>query len=82
VLGGLDNIYGAIIGGLFLAYTQRILPVTVAKIFGPWIAGYQTLIPIIVIVTILFVEPKGIFVIFSRAIRWYQNKYWNPNQKP
>ncbi len=60
VLGGLSNIYGAIIGGLFLAFTQRVLPAMLIRAFGLWIAGYQSFVPIIVIVAVLFVEPEGI----------------------
>lgn len=60
VLGGLNNIYGAIIGGLALAFTQRILPGVLIRIFGIWIAGYQSLFPLLIIIAILFIEPEGI----------------------
>jgi branched-chain amino acid transport system permease protein len=78
VLGGLDNIYGAIIGGVFLAFTQRVLPVTLIRIFGPWIAGYQSLTPIVIIVITLLIEPKGILEIFYRVSRWYEKKIRTP----
>ncbi|MGD2201334.1 MAG: branched-chain amino acid ABC transporter permease [Candidatus Bathyarchaeota archaeon] len=61
VLGGLDSIYGAIIGGIFLAFTQRVLPILMVQTFGNWVAGYQSLTPIVVIVTVLFFEPRGIY---------------------
>ena len=70
VLGGLDNIYGAIIGGVFLAFTQRILPIILVDVFGIWIASYQALVPIIVIFIVLLVEPKGIVGILSRVSQW------------
>jgi branched-chain amino acid transport system permease protein len=74
VLGGLDSIYGAIIGGVFLAFTQRILPIMLVNIFGIWIASYQALVPIIVIFVVLLVEPKGILEILSRVSRWIKKR--------
>ena len=74
VLGGLDNIYGAIIGGVFLAFTQRILPIILVDIFGIWVAGYQALVPILVIFVVLLVEPKGILEILSRVSRWINGR--------
>lgn len=74
VLGGLDNVYGAIIGGITLALTQRVLPVVLARAFGPWIAGYQTLVPIIVIFVVLIVEPLGVVGMLSRLSRWIERK--------
>lgn len=60
VLGGLDNIYGAIIGGIVIAMAQRILPGLLIRVFGIWIAGYEPFAPILVIVTVLLLEPQGI----------------------
>jgi branched-chain amino acid transport system permease protein len=60
VLGGLDSIYGAIVGGVFVTITQRILPVPLMSAFGVWIGGYSPLIPIMVIVAVLLLEPKGL----------------------
>ena len=74
VLGGLDSIYGAIIGGVFLAFTQRILPIILVDIFGIWIASYQALVPIIVIFVVLLVEPKGIVGMLSRVSMWIRIK--------
>ena len=81
VLGGLDNIYGAIIGGAFLAFTQRILPSILILTFGQWIAGYQSLTPIIVVVSILTIEPRGILGIISRLKDWYLKKFQNPKKQ-
>ncbi len=74
VLGGLDSIYGAIIGGVFLAFTQRILPIMLVDVFGLWIVSYQALVPILVIFVVLLVEPKGILEILSRVSRWIKKR--------
>ncbi|MFB0557687.1 MAG: branched-chain amino acid ABC transporter permease [Candidatus Bathyarchaeia archaeon] len=60
VLGGLDNIYGAIVGGVAFAYAQRILPGVLIRAFGIWIAGYEPLVPVLVITIVLWLEPRGI----------------------
>ena len=66
VLGGLDNIYGAIIGGIALAFIQKMLPNIVVRLFGIWAIQYISLIPIIVIVSVLMLEPKGITNILKK----------------
>jgi branched-chain amino acid transport system permease protein len=69
VLGGLDSIYGAMVGGAALAFIQTALPGILLGPFGLGIAKYKPLIPIIVIVVILMYEPKGITSILSRGSR-------------
>ena len=60
VLGGLDNIYGAIIGGLFLSFTQRVLPTILMRALGTWIGVYIPLVPLLIIIGVLFIEPQGL----------------------
>jgi branched-chain amino acid transport system permease protein len=60
ILGGLNNFYGAIIGGIVIALTQRLLPGFFIRIFGIWIAWYTPLIPIILIVTVQLLMPEGV----------------------
>ena len=66
VIGGLDNIYGAIFGGFVVALAQKVLPSILIRAFGVWIGGYEPMVPIIVIVAILLTEPKGITNILNR----------------
>lgn len=60
VLGGLDSIYGAIVGSVVLAYTQMLMPAHLARTFGTWIVGYVYLTPIIVIVGVQMLLPEGV----------------------
>jgi branched-subunit amino acid ABC-type transport system permease component len=71
-----------IIGGISLAFTQRVLPVVLVRNFGTWIAGYQALVPMIVIFVVLIVEPRGVMWMFSRVSRWIKNKRGDPGQNP
>ena len=69
VLGGLDSIYGAMVGGAALAFIQTVLPGILLKPFGLGIAKFKPLIPMVVIVVILMYEPKGITGILARGSR-------------
>ena len=66
VVGGLDNVYGAIVGGFAVALAQRVLPSILIRAFGVWIGGYEPMVPIIVIVAILLTAPKGIANILNK----------------
>jgi branched-chain amino acid transport system permease protein len=67
VLGGLDNIYGAIFGGIALVIIQTVLPGLLLRPFGLGILKYRPLIPILVIIVILMFEPKGITNIITKG---------------
>ncbi len=65
VLGGLTSITGAIVGGLLVATAKKSLTYVLMKALGTWVGGYEELIPIVLLFTILAIEPNGIM-----AIRW------------
>ncbi len=69
VLGGLDNIYGAMVGGAALAFIKTALPGILLGPFGLGIAKFKPLIPVVVIIVILMFEPKGITKILARGSR-------------
>ncbi len=60
VLGGLESLYGAIVGGLILAMAQTVLPGLLIKTFGLWIGGYEPLVPMLAIILTLILEPNGL----------------------
>ena len=74
VLGGLDNIYGAMVGGAALAFIQTALPRILLGPFGLGIAKFKPLIPITVIIVVLMYEPKGITGILTRGSRAIKRK--------
>ncbi|MGB9623204.1 MAG: ABC transporter permease subunit, partial [Candidatus Bathyarchaeia archaeon] len=75
VVGGLDNIYGAILGGILVSLAQKILPSLIVGSIGVWIAGYEPLTPILIIVIVLMVEPNGIMgVLYEEHPRFW--KLW------
>ena len=60
ILGGVYNIYGVIIGGLFVALAQELLNRVFFKIFGLAIMNWQGLFPLGFLVLALFIFPNGI----------------------
>ena len=72
VVGGLDNIYGSILGGVLVSLAQKILPSLMVGLLGVWIAGYESLTPILIIVVVLMVEPNGIMgVLYEEHPRFW-----------
>lgn len=63
VMGGLGGIYGAIIGGLLVATSQKLLTYLLIQVFGIWIANYEALMPMIILFTVLAIEPNGLMAI-------------------
>ena len=60
VLGGLNNVYGSMLGGFLVAFSQRILPSVLKDFLGMWVAQYDTMVPMIVIIGGLLISPEGI----------------------
>lgn len=69
VVGGLYNIYGAVIGGLVVGVAQSVAILELANVFGSWIIPYQPLIPLIAMVTTLMIAPRGITGINFQALK-------------
>jgi branched-chain amino acid transport system permease protein len=65
VLGGLNSIIGAILGGLIVATSQKWVTWVLMSTFGSDMGNYEGLIPILVLFLILSVEPQGI-----TAVNW------------
>jgi branched-chain amino acid transport system permease protein len=60
VIGGLHNIYGAVIGGFVIGVTQSVIIRELAGSVGAWIIPYQPLIPLIAMMITLLIAPSGI----------------------
>jgi branched-chain amino acid transport system permease protein len=60
IVGGLEQIYGAILGGLLLGLFDVVGTSELASILGPWIAFYEPVIPLIVLSATLILAPRGL----------------------
>ena len=60
LLGGLDNIYGAVIGGFTVGLVEIILTSQMQTWFGLWVGEYRPLVPMILTIVVLLIEPTGV----------------------
>jgi branched-chain amino acid transport system permease protein len=67
IVGGLLNIYGAILGGYLIGLTEVLGTNYLAMWFGSWIIPYRPIIPLIAMVITLLLAPKGL-----SSINWYK----------
>ncbi len=67
VMGGLQSIAGAVIGGLLITLIQKGLTIFLISQFGIAAADWEGLIPSLVIIAVLMIEPEGIMSIFSNS---------------
>jgi len=71
MLGGLDTIYGAIIGGLGVGLSEVLITtwaqnLRIGGVRQLWIGEYRPLVPMIFMITILLIEPRGLHGLFDR----------------
>jgi branched-subunit amino acid ABC-type transport system permease component len=60
ILGGVYSVYGAIIGGLFVALAQVILKKFFFLFFGLAVETWAGLLPMLFLVITLFLFPNGL----------------------
>ena len=66
VVGGLTNIYGAILGGYVISLLEVWGSYLLMKTFGLWIGAYRLLIPLVLMSIVLMYEPGGIASIIEK----------------
>ncbi|MDW8063909.1 MAG: branched-chain amino acid ABC transporter permease [Candidatus Caldarchaeum sp.] len=65
IVGGLQNIYGAVAGGYLLGFIEILGTRQLGFTFGPWITVYRPLIPIVAMAVTLLLAPQGLM-----GVRW------------
>lgn len=68
LLGGFENIYGAIVGGFSVGFSEILLTTWLQKVVGVWVGEYRPLIPMILLVAVLLIEPRGIQGLYERFL--------------
>lgn len=71
VLGGLHSINGAILGGIIVATSKKLVTLTMMDIFGSWVGVYEELFPILTLFIILAIEPEGLMSLNLRNVSIY-----------
>jgi branched-chain amino acid transport system permease protein len=74
IIGGLNNIFGAVIGGLILGLSEILGTNALASIFGSQVIPYRPLIPLIAIVITLLLAPRGILSLNWGKLRFITKK--------
>ena len=68
VVGGIQKIHGAVIGGFVIGVSQSVIIRLLAGVVGAWIIPYQPLIPLIFMVVTLLIAPGGLTGINIREL--------------
>jgi branched-chain amino acid transport system permease protein len=67
VIGGINSVAGAVVGGFVAATIQKVLGALAIAIYGIDAAAYESLYPSLFICVILMLEPEGIVGFFSHS---------------
>lgn len=60
IVGGLGNIYGALLGGYVVGIAEILVTFQLGSVFGSGVLVYQSLVPLAFIVIVLLVAPQGV----------------------
>lgn len=74
ILGGLDNIFGAVIGGVFIGVAQKVLSTALYWIFGLSAVKWAGIYPIMFLVFALTFFPNGVLNRGTLDLRWLKRR--------
>ncbi len=60
LLGGMESVYGAIVGGFGVGLSEILLTKWLQGIFGIWVGEYRPLIPMFFLIAVLLIQPRGL----------------------
>lgn len=66
LLGGLDNIYGAILGGFGVGLSEILITTFLTENVSVKIGEYRPLIPMFFLIAVLLLEPRGLSGVWER----------------
>jgi branched-chain amino acid transport system permease protein len=78
LLGGLYNVYGAVIGGFGIGMSEVMGSRLLQDVVGTWVGEYRTIVPMLMLVAILLIEPRGLQPIYDKIKKIYQE--WRENK--
>lgn len=61
LLGGFESIYGAIIGGFGVGLSEILVTRLLQNFLGSWVGEYKALIPMLILIVVLLIEPRGLY---------------------
>jgi branched-chain amino acid transport system permease protein len=66
LLGGLENIYGAIFGGFGVGMSEILVTAGLQQVVGAWVGEWRPLVPMVILVAVLLLEPRGLNGVYER----------------
>lgn len=60
ILGGLNSLYGGMLGGFLIGITEYAGVFYLSQQFGPWVQGYRMAIPLMLMAITLLFFPRGL----------------------
>jgi len=78
IVGGLNSIYGAVLGGLLMGLSEILGTSSLATLLGSWVIPYRPLIPLIAIVITLLLAPNGLMGVDWRNIGSLRQRVQRP----
>jgi branched-chain amino acid transport system permease protein len=60
LLGGFDSVYGAVVGGIVVGISEIMLTTWGQELLGAWVGEYRPLVPMLFLVAVLLIEPRGL----------------------
>ncbi len=70
IVGGISSIYGALLGGYIIGFSESMVTYSLSEIVGPGILLYSRVISLIVLVITLILAPRGITGVNWRRLIW------------
>lgn len=68
IVGGVEEIYGTVLGGFLVGFTQILGTAALSVFLGPAIIPYKTLLPMVILIFALLFAPSGIAKVNWRKI--------------
>ena len=66
LLGDVESAYGAILGGFTVGFAQVLLTTVLIGALGEWVGEYRTMIPMVTLIFVLLLEPRGFIGLIER----------------
>jgi|YelNatPaOPRAMG01_1025707.scaffolds.fasta_scaffold05519_5 branched-chain amino acid transport system permease protein len=60
IVGGVEEIYGTVLGGFLVGFTQILGTSALSLFLGPAVIPYKTIVPMIILILTLLFAPNGI----------------------
>uniref|UniRef100_A0A7C3RDW9 Branched-chain amino acid ABC transporter permease n=1 Tax=Archaeoglobus fulgidus TaxID=2234 RepID=A0A7C3RDW9_ARCFL len=70
IVGGLSTIYGALLGGYIIGFSETSVTYGLSTLFGPGFLLYGRVVSLLVLVVTLILAPKGLAGVRWRRLLW------------